>query len=144
MTDGRTGPDVPHDPAVGLRVLLSAPEVGPAERAALLAAFDGGWIAPAGPDLAAEAREDEFSALFDAYEKERKAADRLHALGGLRLPAGFDYLGLRTLSMEARQKLTARRPETMAQAASLPGVTPSDLQNLVIELERRRRAGVAS
>ena len=35
------------------RVLLSAPEVGAAERAALLAAFDGGWIAPAGPDLAA-------------------------------------------------------------------------------------------
>jgi tRNA uridine 5-carboxymethylaminomethyl modification enzyme len=77
-------------------------------------------------------------------EKERKAADRLHALGGLRLPAGFDYLGLRTLSMEARQKLSARRPETMAQAASIPGVTPSDLQNLVIELERRRRAGAAS
>ncbi len=76
-------------------------------------------------------------------EKERKAADRLHALGGLRLPAGFDYLGLRTLSMEARQKLTARRPETMAQAASIPGVTPSDLQNLVIELERRRRVGAA-
>lgn len=35
------------------RILLSAPEVGEAERAALLAAFDGGWIAPAGPDLAA-------------------------------------------------------------------------------------------
>jgi hypothetical protein len=32
----------------------------------------------------------------------------------------------------------------MAQAASIPGVTPSDLQNLVIELERRRRAGAAS
>jgi tRNA uridine 5-carboxymethylaminomethyl modification enzyme len=73
-------------------------------------------------------------------EKERRAADRLHALGGLRLPAAFDYLGLRTLSMEARQKLSVRRPETVAQAASIPGVTPSDLQNLVIELERRRRA----
>ncbi len=73
-------------------------------------------------------------------DKERRAAERLRAMGGLRLPADFEYAALRTLSMEARQKLTARRPETMAQAASIPGVTPSDLQNLVIELERRRRA----
>ena len=44
-----TRPSPLHD----TRVLLSAPEVGEAERSALLAAFDGGWIAPAGPDLAA-------------------------------------------------------------------------------------------
>jgi tRNA uridine 5-carboxymethylaminomethyl modification enzyme len=76
-------------------------------------------------------------------EKERRAADRLRALGDLRLPADFAYDALRTLSMEARQKLSARRPETMAQAASIPGISPSDLQNLVIELERRRRVAAA-
>jgi tRNA uridine 5-carboxymethylaminomethyl modification enzyme len=73
-------------------------------------------------------------------DKERRAAERLRAMGTLRLPADFEYTALRTLSMEARQKLSARRPETMAQAASIPGINPSDLQNLVIELERRRRA----
>jgi tRNA uridine 5-carboxymethylaminomethyl modification enzyme len=77
-------------------------------------------------------------------EREQRAAARLQALGGLLLPASFDYLALRTISMEARQKLSARRPETLAQAASLPGISPSDVQNLVIELERQRRAAAAS
>jgi tRNA uridine 5-carboxymethylaminomethyl modification enzyme len=76
-------------------------------------------------------------------EREQRAAARLQALGGLPLPPAFDYLGLRTISMEARQKLAARRPETLAQAASLPGISPSDVQNLVIELERRRRAAAS-
>jgi tRNA uridine 5-carboxymethylaminomethyl modification enzyme len=46
---------------------------------------------------------------------------------------------MRTLSVEARQKLTARRPATLAQAAGIPGVTPADLQNLVLEVERWQR-----
>jgi tRNA uridine 5-carboxymethylaminomethyl modification enzyme len=45
--------------------------------------------------------------------------------------------------MEARQKLTAVRPRTLAQAASIPGISASDLQNLIIEIERRRRSTVA-
>lgn len=73
------------------------------------------------------------------FEKERRAAERLRSLGRLQLPAEMDYLALRTLSTEARHKLDARRPETLAQAQSIPGISPSDLQNLVIELERRRR-----
>jgi tRNA uridine 5-carboxymethylaminomethyl modification enzyme len=77
-------------------------------------------------------------------EREQRAAARLRALGHLPLPPSFDYLALRTLSMEARQKLSARRPETLAQAASLPGISPSDVQNLVIELERQRRAAAVS
>jgi tRNA uridine 5-carboxymethylaminomethyl modification enzyme len=43
------------------------------------------------------------------------------------------------LSTEARQKLGAIRPSTLAQAAQIPGVSASDLQNLVLEVERRRR-----
>ena len=81
-----------------------------------------------------------YAAYFD---KERRAADRLRSLGRLPLPAELDYLALRTLSMEARQKLDARRPETLAQAQSIPGISPSDIQNLVIELERRRRVASA-
>ena len=41
---------------------------------------------------------------------------------------------------EARQKLGALRPRTLAQASRVPGVSPNDLQNLVLEIERRRLA----
>jgi tRNA uridine 5-carboxymethylaminomethyl modification enzyme len=51
---------------------------------------------------------------------------------------------MRSLSYEARQKLAALRPRTLAHAASVPGVSPTDLQNLVIEIEKRRRRGLAS
>jgi tRNA uridine 5-carboxymethylaminomethyl modification enzyme len=46
---------------------------------------------------------------------------------------------MRSLTIEARQKLSAQRPMTLAQAARIPGITPADLQNLVIEVERWRR-----
>jgi tRNA uridine 5-carboxymethylaminomethyl modification enzyme len=46
---------------------------------------------------------------------------------------------MRSLSLEARQKLSHLRPRSLAQASRIPGVSPSDLQNLVIEIERRRR-----
>jgi tRNA uridine 5-carboxymethylaminomethyl modification enzyme len=49
---------------------------------------------------------------------------------------------MRSLSLEARQKLAGLRPLSLAQASRIPGVSPSDLQNLVIEIERRRRLAV--
>ena len=55
------------------------------------------------------------------------------------LPVELPYEELRSLSTEARQKLAALKPTTLAQAASSPGVSASDLQNLVIEVERRRK-----
>ena len=54
------------------------------------------------------------------------------------------YERMLSLSFEARQKLTALRPATLAQAAKIPGVSPTDLQNLVIEIEKRRRKDPAS
>lgn len=71
--------------------------------------------------------------------RERVAAARLHRMGGVALP-DLPYADLRTISVEARQKLAARRPATLAQAASIPGVSPADLQNLVLEIARWRRA----
>ena len=50
------------------------------------------------------------------------------------------YETMHSLSLEARQKLAHLRPRTLAQAAGVPGVSPTDLQNLVIEIEKRRRA----
>jgi tRNA uridine 5-carboxymethylaminomethyl modification enzyme len=48
------------------------------------------------------------------------------------------------MSFEARQKLKMIRPGTLAQAARIPGVSPADLQNLVIEVERLRRRSADS
>ena len=72
--------------------------------------------------------------------RERTAAARLQRLGAFALPEAAPYAEMRTVSVEARQKLAARRPATLAQAASIPGVSPADLQNLVLEVERWRRA----
>jgi tRNA uridine 5-carboxymethylaminomethyl modification enzyme len=73
------------------------------------------------------------------FERERVHADKLRRMSHLSLPVDLPYAEFVSLSTEARQKLAARRPTTLAQAAGIPGVSPSDLQNLLIELERRRR-----
>jgi len=74
------------------------------------------------------------------FAKERQAADRLTRMSGFVLPADAPYEAMRTLSVESRQKLAARRPRSLSQAASIPGVTPADLQNLILEIERLRSA----
>ncbi len=77
------------------------------------------------------------------FERERTQAARLRRMGEFALPAELPYDSLRSLSFEARQKLGALRPRTLAQASRVPGVSPTDLQNLVLEVERWRRAGAA-
>jgi tRNA uridine 5-carboxymethylaminomethyl modification enzyme len=71
------------------------------------------------------------------FERERVQAGKLKRMGEFRLDAELPYGDMRSLSFEARQKLSALKPATLAQAARVPGVSPSDLQNLVIEIERR-------
>lgn len=73
------------------------------------------------------------------FDRERQAADKLRRMGGFALDADLPYEIFGSLSIEARQKLARLRPTSLAQAASVPGVSPSDLQNLVIEIEKRRR-----
>ena len=73
------------------------------------------------------------------FERERSQADKLRRMGAFALEESLPYAEMRSLSFEARQKLGALRPRTLAHAASVPGVSPTDLQNLVIEIEKRRR-----
>ena len=75
------------------------------------------------------------------FDRERTQADRLRRMGALPLDSHLPYESMQSLSFEARQKLARLRPRTLAQAAGIPGVSPTDLQNLVIEIERRRRTG---
>jgi tRNA uridine 5-carboxymethylaminomethyl modification enzyme len=82
----------------------------------------------------------EIEIKYDGYlAREREAAARLAELASFALPVDLPYLELRTLATEARQKLDRVRPTSLAQAARIPGVTPSDLHNLVLEATRWRR-----
>ena len=75
------------------------------------------------------------------FARERDQADRLRRLGEFALDADLPYADMRSLSFEARQKLAASRPGSLAQASRIPGVSPTDLQNLLIEVQKRARAG---
>ena len=75
------------------------------------------------------------------FEREREQADKMRRMGQLKLDADLPYGEMLSLSVEARQKLASLRPATLAQASRVPGVSPNDLQNLLIEIEKRRRAG---
>ncbi|HRY28834.1 MAG TPA: tRNA uridine-5-carboxymethylaminomethyl(34) synthesis enzyme MnmG [Elusimicrobiota bacterium] len=57
-----------------------------------------------------------------------------------RIPPEFDYDAIKSLLTESRQKLKKVRPESLGQAARIPGVTPADIAVLLVHLERRRRA----
>ena len=77
---------------------------------------------------------------YDGYlAREREAAARLAELASFALPADLPYLEFQSLATEARQKLDRIRPTSLAQAARIPGVSPSDLHNLVVETARWRR-----
>jgi tRNA uridine 5-carboxymethylaminomethyl modification enzyme len=73
------------------------------------------------------------------FARERIQAERLRRMGDFSLDPDLEYAAMRSLSFEARQKLASLKPVSLAQASRIPGVSPSDLQNLVIEIERRRR-----
>ncbi|HEX6107678.1 MAG TPA: hypothetical protein VFZ26_18985, partial [Gemmatimonadales bacterium] len=71
--------------------------------------------------------------------RERESAARLSAMDQVTLPADMQYLALSALSYEAREKLHRIQPASLGQAGRIPGVSPSDLQCLVVELVKRRR-----
>jgi tRNA uridine 5-carboxymethylaminomethyl modification enzyme len=69
-------------------------------------------------------------------ERERLVADKLHRLEELKLGDRFDYNEIHSLSTEARQKLNRIRPETVAQASRIPGISPSDINILLLLMGR--------
>ena len=68
--------------------------------------------------------------------RERLVADKMHRLENIRIKGHFDYNSLQSLSTEARQKLTAIDPDTLAQASRIPGVSPSDINVLLVLMGR--------
>ena len=69
-------------------------------------------------------------------QKEKANADKLQRLENIRIPEDFDYMKLSSLSMEAREKLSAIRPATISQASRISGVSPSDISVLLVFLGR--------
>jgi tRNA uridine 5-carboxymethylaminomethyl modification enzyme len=73
------------------------------------------------------------------FARERGQADKMRRMGSFPLPADLPYAEMRSLSFEARQKLARLMPQSLAQASRVPGINPTDLQNLMMEVEKRRR-----
>ena len=79
---------------------------------------------------------------YEGYvRRERERADRLRAQAAFALREDLPYREFVTLSFEAREKLDRVKPDTLAHAARIPGVSPADLQNLILEV--RRLGGLA-
>lgn len=74
---------------------------------------------------------------YEGYiEKEREVADKLNRLEDVKLSPNFDYYSLQSLTIEAREKLTRHKPQTLGQASRISGVSPSDISVLAIFLGR--------
>ncbi len=69
-------------------------------------------------------------------ERERLVAEKMHRLENIRIRGRFDYENLNAISTEARQKLTKIQPETLAQASRIPGVSPSDINAMLVLMGR--------
>jgi tRNA uridine 5-carboxymethylaminomethyl modification enzyme len=126
-------PSAPVEGVVRAEELLRRPEV---KGATLLALGEG----------SAEQWEEELvqavevEVKYEGYvRRERQRAARVRAQAGVRLPVELPYLEMQTLSMEAREKLDRNRPEDLSQAGRIPGVSPADVQNLLMEVRRWRR-----
>ncbi len=79
----------------------------------------------------------EIQVKYSGYiEKERNNANKLTRLEDVKIPEFFDYSKIKSMSIEAKQKLTAIRPVTISQASRISGVSPSDISVLLIYMGR--------
>ncbi len=107
-------------PPVGYRDLMRLPGVGP------------------GVDDPRVAEQLEIQAKYAGYiERQQVEIERQRRNESLRLPADLDYTNVRGLSSEVREKFLRQRPETLAQASRIPGVTPAAISLLLIHLKKQ-------
>jgi len=86
---------------------------------------------------AQDIEEAEIEIKYSGYiERERQVAEKLHRLENIAIPEGFDYNSMQSLTIEARQKLNRIRPATIGQASRIPGVSPADVNVLLVKFGR--------
>ena len=79
----------------------------------------------------------EINVKYESYiEKEQLMVDKLRRLENLNIPTEFDYMKLKTISIEGRQKLTKIRPQTIGMASRISGVSVSDISVLMVYIGR--------
>ena len=79
----------------------------------------------------------EINVKYESYiEKEQLMVNKLQRLENLNIPTEFDYMKLKTISIEGRQKLTKIRPQTIGQASRISGVSVSDISVLMVYIGR--------
>ena len=69
-------------------------------------------------------------------EREKYYADKMHRLEDILIPENFDYNAMQSLTIEARQKLSRIRPTTIGHASRIPGVSPADINVLLVKFGR--------
>ena len=81
--------------------------------------------------------EAEIQIKYNGYiQREKFIAEKLHRLENIAIPADFDYHSMQSLTIEARQKLTRIRPTPIGQASRIPGVSPADVNVLLVKFGR--------
>jgi tRNA uridine 5-carboxymethylaminomethyl modification enzyme len=79
----------------------------------------------------------EINVKYESYiEKEQLMVNKLQRLENLNIPTEFDYMKLKTISIEGRQKLTKIRPQTIGMASRISGVSVSDISVLMVYIGR--------
>ena len=79
----------------------------------------------------------EIQMKYEGYiQREKLIAEKISRLENIKIKGKFDYHSIQSLSTEARQKLTRIEPETLAQASRIPGISPSDINILLVLLGR--------
>jgi len=82
----------------------------------------------------------EIETKYEGYiGRQREQVDRHRRMEEREIPDGFDFLSIRALSHEGREKLARIRPRSIGQAARIPGLTPADISILMVWLEARHR-----
>lgn len=84
-----------------------------------------------------EIQQAEIQVKYAGYiQKEKNNADKLNRLEGVKIPKNFDYTKVKSLSFEAREKLTEIRPVTISQASRISGISPNDVSVLLVYMGR--------
>ena len=97
------------------------------------------------PQLPRSIREQvEISIKYEGYiKRQMQQVEQYKKLEGRKLPKNMDYSGIQGLRLEARQKLSQIKPESIGQASRITGVSPADISVLLIHLEQLNRGGAA-